>query len=314
MKSSLLFIHYNKAVTNSTSKDIQRSFKPGSEWIYFKIYAGPKSADKLLSQLIGPLVNTLLDDNIIDKWFFIRYDDPDYHLRLRLHLLHENKYQFTIDLFDRLAGPFLRNGIIHKVLPDTYNPEIERYGPGTMKYSELIFFYDSEMCLQLLEVLSGDQNEKERWLAGLRVIDALLDDFNYKDQQKLELLSKLNMSFAKEFNKDSNLAKQISTKYREYKNEIEASLSGRRDNVMSKWVENIIKIRSANITQIRSSISIYLDKDSVLELDDLMGNYIHMTMNRMFRARQRTMEMVLYDFLFRTYKSKLAKKKYGNRR
>jgi len=298
----------------TTSKDIQRSFKPGSEWVYLKIYSGPKSGDKLLSQLIGPLVNTLLDDNIIDKWFFIRYDDPGYHLRLRLHLLDESKYQFTVDFFDSLAEPFLRNGLIHKVIPETYNPEIERYGPGIMKYSEMLFFYDSEMCLQLLEVLSGDQNEKDRWLAGLQVINALLDDFKYKDQQKLELIRKLNLSFAKEFNKDSNLAKQISTKYRIYKDEIESSLSGRRDKVLSKWVGNIIKIRSARIAQIRSRISIYLEKDGVLELDDLLGNYIHMTMNRMFRARQRTMEMVLYDFLFRTYKSKLAKNKYRNRR
>jgi len=301
-------------VIKSKSEDIQRSFKPGSEWVYFKIYSGPKSGDKLLYQLISPLVTALLDDNIIDKWFFIRYDDPDYHLRLRLHLLDESKYQFTVDLFDRLAGPFLRNGLIHKALPDTYLPEVERYGTRTMEYSEMVFFYDSEMCLQLLEVLSGDQNEKERWLAGLQVINALLDDFNYKDQQKLELLRKLNLSFAKEFNKDSNLAKQISTKYRKYKDEIEAGISGSRDKVLSKWVGNIINIRSARMAQIRSRISIYLEKDGVMELDDLLGNYIHMTMNRMFRARQRTMEMVLYDFLFRTYKSKVAKNKYRNRR
>jgi len=298
----------------TTSKDIQRSFKPGSEWVYLKIYSGPKSGDKLLSQLISPLVSTLLDDNIIDKWFFIRYDDPDYHLRLRLHLLDKSRYQSTVDLFDRMAGPLLQNGLIHKVLSDTYLPEVERYGTSTMEYSELIFFYDSEMCLQLLEVLSGDQNEKERWLAGLKAINAILNDFKYKDQQKLELLRKLNLSFSKEFNKNSNLAKQISTKYRIYKDEIEASLSGPRDKVLSKWVGNIIKIRSARIAQIRSRISIYLDKDGILELDDLLGNYIHMTMNRMFRARQRTMEMVLYDFLFRTYKSKLAKNKYRNRR
>jgi hypothetical protein len=59
-----------------------------------------------------------------------------------------------------------------------------------------------------------------------------------------------------------------------------------------------------------SRIILYLEKDREIMLDDLLGSYIHMMMNRMFRTRQRLMEMVLYDFLFRTYKSALAKNRY----
>ncbi len=292
------------------SHSMQRSFSPGSEWVYFKIYSGPKTGDRLLCHLVNPLVMKLFEDKLIDRWFFIRYVDPDYHLRLRLHLPDKCNFQITVDLFKDFSKSYLQNGLIHKIQLDTYHPEIERYGPSTLGYSEMIFFYDSEMCIQLLDVLSGDRNEEERWLVGLQAINALLDDFKYQDTQKVELLRNMNLSFGKEFHKDSNLAKQISKKYREHKGKIEARIYGAEDNVMSKYVRNIIKIRSARIETITSKILLYIEKDKTLVLDDLLSNYIHMMMNRLFRARQRTMEMVLYDFLFRTYKSKVAKNKY----
>ena len=55
------------------------------------------------------------------------------------------------------------------------------------------------------------------------------------------------------------------------------------------------------------------EKDNVRErsLNDLMGSYIHMLMNRLFKSKQRVHEMVMYDFLFRYYKSEIAKKKYS---
>ncbi len=58
----------------------KRSFIPGSEWIYYKIYCGVKTADKILTETIKPLVEQLKMLNLIEKWFFIRYSDPDTHI------------------------------------------------------------------------------------------------------------------------------------------------------------------------------------------------------------------------------------------
>ena len=49
------------------------------------------------------------------------------------------------------------------------------------------------------------------------------------------------------------------------------------------------------------------------ELNNLMSSYIHMTMNRLFKSKQRIHEMVVYDILFRYYKSELAKQKYAKK-
>jgi len=65
--------------------DIQRSFIIGSEWLYYKIYTGPKTSDLVLTDIIKPVVANLIANDTIDSWFFIRYNDPKHHIRVRFH-------------------------------------------------------------------------------------------------------------------------------------------------------------------------------------------------------------------------------------
>ena len=61
----------------------QRSFPPGSEWLYAKVYCGSSTADVLLREAISPLVRQAMEAGEAKRWFFIRYGDPEWHLRLR---------------------------------------------------------------------------------------------------------------------------------------------------------------------------------------------------------------------------------------
>jgi len=64
---------------------MKRTFILGEEWLYYKIYCGAKTADLLLTDTLRPLLNRLTATNQINQWFFIRYTDPENHIRLRLH-------------------------------------------------------------------------------------------------------------------------------------------------------------------------------------------------------------------------------------
>ena len=60
-----------------------RSFGPASEWLYVKLYTGPATADGVLRDVLAPVVAEAgLPPG---SWFFIRYGDPDWHVRLRFH-------------------------------------------------------------------------------------------------------------------------------------------------------------------------------------------------------------------------------------
>lgn len=49
---------------------MQRTFIIGDKWLYLKLYTGLKTADTLISALIGSLSSNFIDDNLADKWFF----------------------------------------------------------------------------------------------------------------------------------------------------------------------------------------------------------------------------------------------------
>jgi len=64
----------------------QRNFTLGDEWVYLKYFGGPVFLESFLLDGITPCIKKLIKTKLVDKWFFIRYFEGGYHLRIRLHL------------------------------------------------------------------------------------------------------------------------------------------------------------------------------------------------------------------------------------
>ena len=131
-------------------QNTQRSFSLGSEWLYYKLYCGNKTADKLLCEAIKPLTEKLLQEKVIDKWFFIRYSDPETHIRLRFHFTDLNQKAKVIAHMAQFCAEFEKSGLLWKTQTDTYQRELERYGSNSMEISENLFFYDSIAIVNML--------------------------------------------------------------------------------------------------------------------------------------------------------------------
>lgn len=300
-----------KEVTyQSTNIKIPRSFSLGSEWLYYKIYCGVKTADKILIEVIKPLTEQLIKNKLIANWFFIRYADPDVHLRLRFHLSDISKIGEVIRLFYNAVNEYQESGLIWKIQADTYQREIERYGVATMNLSEQLFCHNSNYTIEFLNQINGNEGEELRWLFGIKTVDELLSLFQYKTKHKLLLLEKLKTGFALEFNMNKNLKMQLDKKYRDKRNSIEAFLLyDEQFNKKYQFITTLLKVNNENITPIVQEI-LYMQQNKSLELplNDLLVSYIHMFLNRLFKNKQRLHEMVIYDFIWRTYRSELAKK------
>ncbi len=55
-------------------------------------------------------------------------------------------------------------------------------------------------------------------------------------------------------------------------------------------------------------LSYYPTTQDRSEFEQLVSSYVHMTINRMFRNKQRLHELVIYDFLRKKYTNDLARK------
>jgi thiopeptide-type bacteriocin biosynthesis protein len=88
---------------------------------------------------------------LAQHWFFLRYADPDPHLRVRWKGDPETLTRHLLPEITRFSAPLTEDGLISRVAVDTYDRELERYGgvEGT-GISEEIFWADSRAVMRLL--------------------------------------------------------------------------------------------------------------------------------------------------------------------
>lgn len=286
---------------------IQRTFIPGSNWVYFKLYTGEKTADDLLVKTIAPILKKLQKEQVLQKWFFIRYGDPDFHLRVRLLVHNTQCIGEIIRLFYQQLNKWNNENLLWKVQLDTYNRELERYDKHLIEEAESFFYADSECVLSIIKKLDG--NENYRWMIGLKLIDVLLSDFSLSLIEKQKMVENISKPFKLEFGFNEFNSKQFNAKFRENKKTVEIVLNntfpGKEFATLCKFVRKRSKELRVVVEQIKSKSK----KDN--RINELLNSYIHMTINRLFRSKNRQHEMILYDFMFRYYTSEIAKQKYS---
>jgi thiopeptide-type bacteriocin biosynthesis protein len=291
----------------------QRTFIIGDEWLYFKIYTGYKTADTILTETIFPLAKYLSNQNLIDHWFFIRYSDPQFHLRVRFHVPKIENIAPIIFHFNSTLQNYITQNLVWKIQTDTYQREMERYSIELIELSEKIFFLSSEMICEIISFEAVQQDESLRWLLGLKMLDVLLDDFEYSLQDKINLLNTLQDNFGKEFNIGKDFRRQFGQKYRVEKARIEKILD--KNNEQSDEYTSLFKPIFEKSKPTKNTFEeIKAENRKDFSLDDLLGSYIHMMLNRLFRTQQRTHELVLYDYLFRYYNSLAERQKAEGRK
>lgn len=296
------------------TNNVQQNFSIGSEWLYFKLYCGVKSADVILSNAILPLVNTLLEQRNIHSFFFIRYNDPHFHLRLRFKVTDVEDIGQVIQLIYNCISLYEADNTIWKIQMDTYKRELDRYGSASIALAEDLFYYDSIAVLEMLQLYDGDEREQVRWQWAVKGIDDLLEDFSMSITEKFAILEQIKNAFHTEYNADKFLKDQLTTKYRVHRKLVEGLLH--KKNAMDNTniaLSNIYNKKSSKIKTIAAQLQKLNDnKQLANSISTLLISYIHMLVNRIVSANPRLHELVIYDMLFTYYKSCLAKEKYKN--
>lgn len=276
---------------------MKRDFCIGSEWLYYKIYTGVKTADLVLLEKVHPIILDLKTQNLISKWFFIRYKDADDHLRIRFLIETPDKLSKVIARLYPILNEMLEENIVWKVQTDTYQREIERYGENTMIDSESIFWHDSEMILHYFAIKSSFTKNEMQLLFSFCAIDTFLNSFSLTNTYKLALMDELQLSFKKEFDADKVLKKEMDKHYRDLFLDMDGFLTGTAQNNYPE----IFKIIAEKQNQ--THITTLTIKDKLLiPLSDFLMSHIHMMINRQYTSKQRMYELLIYDHLYRYYK------------
>jgi thiopeptide-type bacteriocin biosynthesis protein len=131
---------------------------PGGEWLYAKLYATEPAQRAVLRSRLPELVDEAeLSAAGVDGWFYVRYRDPDPHLRLRFHGKPDGLWGELLPRLHGWATRLRQDGLLITAVLDSYDPEVERYGgPEAMADAERVFHADSALALALAPHLDGD--------------------------------------------------------------------------------------------------------------------------------------------------------------
>lgn len=285
---------------------LKRKYILGEQWVYLKMYGGSKFLERILVQEVFDQLHEWIHKEIIDHFFFIRYADPDYHIRLRLFTKDTNNVCTIINSLNMIMTDKIENRSVYKICYDTYNREIERYGDNSTDIVEKLFFIDSISILRFL-ALANCTNEN-RWLYSMVWIDQLLDLFRFREDRKSTFYESMYENYAFEFGIKKPAKVTMDKKYRKLTGQIEYVFYENKAENKYEYISRIVSSYEENSKYLVSQLLNMESKDALkVTLNSLVSSIIHMHVNRMFRTQQRKYELLLYYLLFKFNKSRIAR-------
>ncbi|MCC3767574.1 lantibiotic dehydratase [Streptomyces sp. UNOC14_S4] len=159
----------------ASSRDLP-SLPGASRWLYAKLYGNPARQDAVLTRALPDLFTTL---NGAAACQFLRFEDPDHHLRIRLRLPGPDAFGAVARAIGAWAAQLHERGLITRLQLDTYRPETGRYGTGaTLDAAEEVFATDSQAAIAEIAHATEQQLLRQAVTAAsmARIATAFLGD------------------------------------------------------------------------------------------------------------------------------------------
>ena len=260
-----------------------RVIPPGDDWLYFEIYCHQARANSILNDRISILLRQIKDK--IHKWFFIRYEDPVPHIRLRIKLKDVGDGYLVVGQLRSLIDLDIKNGLILEIQIKTYFRETDRYGSDRIELVEQLFFHDSKYVLTLLAM---KKNPETLYASALSMMQYIVTTVFADNDELMIFVKGMADSFGKELNMNPAIFKKLNQRYKELNNNV--NLNSNTSNILP------YRLRLAYARVLKDSNS--------TERRCLLADLFHMHINRLFNANQRCHEAILYQYLFKILAAK----------
>jgi thiopeptide-type bacteriocin biosynthesis protein len=254
---------------------------PGSEWLFAKLYTNPLFEEDLVAGPVRIFSEDLVARKVVDEWFYIRYADPDPHVRLRFRGSKERVLGEVLPAVCAWAGELVGQRACSRFALDSYDREVERYGgPEGMAVSEAIFFADSRAVSAMLHLLARRLVEVDREdLAVLTACD-LLDALGLDPQRRRTWLAERVTSRA-----------EVGPEFRRRRGRLLPLLGAPDGLKASRGGEQILALlahRRAAIAPLAGELGRLREQALSRPVDELFASYLHMHFNRWFGVKRET--------------------------
>ncbi len=246
---------------------------PGGEWFYAELYMRPEIMNEFLTNEIRILIDQ--QKALIKEWFFIRYNQPEPHLRLRLKLIDAKQLPSILLSIQQLMDISGHYGYLRRLEIKSYDREIIRYGEQQIELAEYFFYLDSIWALKQLHFSVEDL------YAQTLAFAQKLCEISFNDlSEQIAFYRRSAESFAAEMKFGQSDFKKINQSYQTQK------VSEKTNEKLIRYFGKLIKHYEP---QRRAA---------------LLADLIHMHVNRRFSGAPRLHEAVIYQFLYKRSQAK----------
>lgn len=249
---------------------------PGNNWLYAEIYIHPSRSNNLLIETLSFYLKSLSKE--LKSWFFIRYTIPSSHIRLRVQLKEGSSFQAALSRLTALLEKDVRVGIVSDLQIKPYLRETERYGLNEIEQVEKHFWLESRYSLLLIQ-----QQADEFYIYALviRFMSDLLKSLKLDFPRQLSFVKEIAKSFAKEMNISTKGFKKINESFISFQKQASPHVSRKLEKEYQKMLLHTIT---------------FLSSQASSKQLQLLRDFIHMHVNRLFTTDQRMHELVIYQF------------------
>lgn len=264
--------------------------KDTGNWLYFKVYCHPLSADGILLQHLLPIVEKSIRTGIVQQWFWLRYNDPEHHLRIRLKTERRNQGK-VFELFNHCLHKLYLSKLVHRFQTDVYKRELERYSAALIVYVEALFHCSSNIVVRYLQKAAGEgYREEEVVVEGVSFANRLLGYFGFSTEKETDFCKKNFEAFYQEHGGVKGFRTEAEKLYRTMQPALEEAL------VLNETMRDFDRVgQNVHFLLVKLSFS----PPGGPDINSLAADIVHMHINRLFSSNQRYYEMLVYFMLYR---------------
>lgn len=189
---------------------VQRVFSLGSEWLYIKLYTNEALANEIIIKILSQRQMVSLANGC----FFIRYNDPEFHIRIRFYFLNIDNYSQFLVYITECIDKLEKKRYIWRTQFDTYKRELERYSLLPIEFTENHFCNETKMIKDYLFLKQKKQELCLDWTFSILVIDMYLSKMKLPTHCKISCMETMAIAFKKEFGFNEYNSKSINSMYR----------------------------------------------------------------------------------------------------
>ena len=283
---------------------LERLCLPGSDWLYAKLYSGRTRHDDLLAGPVREFTGEALKNGLAERWFFVRYNDPDPHIRLRFQGEPKRLLSQLLPALTAWGRSLVETGLLRKLALDSYDREIERYGGlEGIQIAEQIFAADSIAVADIVALRIQRVSELSSLDLAVLTVDDLMSSLGLSADERLRLYQFIRESQERAFGDQIGRLAKTFHGYRKTAQRLVGDRKWLREQPGGSELEECLRLRATTLRPFGDQLRALAERDQLWASQDyFLASCVHMHCNRLLGIN-RPLEFEVIYHLERTLES-----------